>query len=286
MAICGAVGAVALLGASLTLAAPGPAVAPPASIMRGNDFILVGQLTQGGWIRGVAPVGTQLVAIDGKPLGLSPDGRFFAAFDRDATPVADLIARRGDLPAVRKQLAIAPRAWSIERVNTPFRPGALPDADFLRIRAGELVQIATARSLPTAAAGWRMPFIWPAIGRISGKFGAQRIYQGKPGAYHAGLDIAVAAGTPYVAPADGVVVLAASSPFTLEGNLLIVDHGMGLSSAFLHSARLAVKVGDRVRQGQVLGYAGMTGRASGPHLHWALKWREARLDPLLFVAGR
>ena len=91
---------------------------------------------------------------------------------------------------------------------------------------------------------------------------------------------------PYVAPADGVVVLAAQSPFTLEGNLLIIDHGMGLNSAFLHSSRLAVKEGDVVKQGQLLGYVGATGRATGPHLHWSIKWRDSRLDPLLFLPPR
>src|SRR3546814_1960902 len=92
-----------------------------------------------------------------------------------------------------------------------------------------------------------------------------RSYQGKPGSYHSGTDVAVPAGTPFVAPADGVVVLAASAPFTLEGNLLIVDHGMGLNSAFLHCQRLDVKLGDRVVQGQRLWPVGRTGRATGPH---------------------
>src|SRR3546814_463767 len=114
---------------------------------------------------------------------------------------------------------------------------------------------------------------------LSGFFGSQRVYQGKPGSYHSGTDVAVPAGTPFVAPADGVVVLAASAPFTLEGNLLIVDHGMGLNSAFLHCQRLDVKLGDRVVQGQRLGTVGRTGRATGPHLHWSLKWQGARLDP-------
>ena len=120
-------------------------------------------------------------------------------------------------------------------------------------------------------------------GRISGRFGSQRIYRGKPGSYHSGLDIAGGGGTTYVAPADGVVVLAAAAPFTLEGYLLIVDHGSGLNSAFLHSSELLVREGDTVRQGQPLGRIGATGRATGPHLHWALVWRGMRLDPLLFI---
>ena len=91
-----------------------------------------------------------------------------------------------------------------------------------------------------------------------------------------------ASGTPYVAPADGVVVLAVQG-YSLEGNLLIIDHGQGLNSAFLHSSRLYVKQGDRVRQGQHIGDIGASGRATGPHLHWSIKWHEARLDPLLFL---
>jgi murein DD-endopeptidase MepM/ murein hydrolase activator NlpD len=87
----------------------------------------------------------------------------------------------------------------------------------------------------------------------------------------------------FVAPADGVVVLAAADPFTLEGRLLIVDHGAGLNSAFLHCSALLVSEGDRVRQGQPIGRVGMTGRATGPHLHWSIKWREARLDPILLA---
>ncbi len=100
------------------------------------------------------------------------------------------------------------------------------------------------------------------------------------------MDIATgASGTPFVAPADGVVILAARSPFTLEGRLLMIDHGMGLKSAFLHSSKLVVKVGDVVRQGQYIGNIGMTGRATGPHLHWSVRWHDSRLDPSLLAGA-
>jgi murein DD-endopeptidase MepM/ murein hydrolase activator NlpD len=132
-----------------------------------------------------------------------------------------------------------------------------------------------------ASEGWRQRFVWPAQGRISGVFGSQRIYRGEPGAYHSGVDVAGGAGAPVVAPADGVVVLAAADkPFTLEGHLLIIDHGMGLNSAFLHLSRIDVREGDRVRQGQRIGAIGASGRTTGPHLHWAVKWRSARVDPV------
>jgi len=160
-----------------------------------------------------------------------------------------------------------------------------PSAEFQRRRAPELAQIAAARDVASDAQGWRQRFAWPVKGRISGLFGSQRIYAGEPGAYHSGVDVARPTGTPVAAPADGVVILAAAAPFTLEGNLLMIDHGMGLNSAFLHLSRIDVQVGDHVAQGQVVGAIGATGRATGPHLHWGMKWHDARIDPLLLAGA-
>lgn len=247
-------------------------------------FALSGQLVQGGWARGVAPRGTEHLALNGKPVRIAPDGRFLIAFDRDAGPLARLVAQSADGTLSDYPLPIAPRAWKIEHVPVGPRPGSPPSADFARRRAAELDRINAARAIERASEGWRQAMIWPAIGRISGRFGAQRIYNGVPGSYHSGTDIATgASGTPFVAPADGVVMLAADSPFTLEGLLLMVDHGMGLNSAFLHCSALAVRAGEVIRQGQYLGRIGATGRATGPHLHWSVKWRDARLDAELFV---
>ena len=91
------------------------------------------------------------------------------------------------------------------------------------------------------------------------------------------------AGTPVRAPADGVVTLAADHPFTLEGNLLMIDHGAGLNSAFLHLSRIDVAEGQQVTRGQIIGAVGATGRATGPHMHWGMKWNDARIDPLLLA---
>lgn len=266
---------------------PAPAAsAIPRPVPSGpSSFVFDGRLTQGGWIRGQAPGGTRSAALDGKPLALSTEGHFFAAFDRDAPSSATLVARLADGHEVRAAVTIAPRQWQLERVDAARLPGGATE-EFLARRKPELAQIAAARALDHAVAGWRQSMIWPVKGRISGRFGSQRIYRGEPAAYHSGLDIAPGAGAPYVAPADGVVVLAAQSPFSLEGNLLMIDHGMGLNSAFLHSQSLAVREGQRVRQGELLGYVGATGRATGPHLHWSLEWQGARLDPLLFLPAQ
>lgn len=240
-------------------------------------------LTQGGWVRGTTRANR--LALDDLTVPVAPDGQFLLAFDRDAPPTLLLKAFFGGDDPVSIPLTIAPRAWAIEHVNAPLRPpSAGPDADFLARRKVELAQIKAARARETGAQGWREAMVRPAPGRYSGKFGAQRIYQGQPGAYHSGLDIAAGAGTAYVAPAAGTVVLAARAPFTLEGHLLLLDHGMGLCSAFLHAAQLLVAEGDSVAQGAPLGLVGQSGRATGPHLHWSLTWRGSRLDPLLFLA--
>lgn len=255
--------------------------APPPTAVLG-DFVFRRSIVgaqQGGVLLGVVPDRTRTLTLDGKPVPVTADGSFLIAFDRDAAPNARLVATVADGRQVVRSLVVAPGIWRIEQINAPYRGSAASDADFARRRPAELAQIAAARAMPVESDGWQQRFRWPVTGRVSGWFGSQRVYQGKPGSYHSGTDVAVPAGTPFAAPADGVVVLAATTPFTLEGNLLIVDHGMGLSSAFLHCQRLDVRVGDRVVQGQMLGTVGRTGRATGPHLHWGLKWRDARLDP-------
>jgi biotin carboxyl carrier protein len=246
-------------------------------------FRYSGELIQGGLIRGTAPAGTAALTLEGDTVALD-QGRFIAGFDRDHGRIAMLVATLADGRRVTDMLTIAKRDWNISRLSSlPKYP--VPSAEFQRIRPGELAQIAAARAVVTDADGWRQDFIWPVTGRISTRFGSQRVYaNGEAGSYHSGIDIARATGTPVVAPADGVVILATTSPFLLEGNLLMLDHGMGLNSAFLHLSRIDVRVGDHVRRGQKIGLVGNTGRATGPHLHWSLRWQDAKLDPLL-VAG-
>lgn len=267
---------------------PSPAPAPmpsstPTPLPGPTTFLFQGEATQGGWIRGQAPAGTVSARLGAQELALDAEGRFFAAFDRDAAPTAKLVATLSDGRTIESPIAVSPRDWNIEHVNVARRSGG-PSEAFMKIRRPELEQIYAAREIESDIDGWRQHFIWPATGRISGRFGSQRVYRGEPGAYHSGLDIATGeSGTPFVAPADGVVVLATDEPFSLEGNLLIIDHGQGLNSAFLHLSRIAVKEGQVVRRGQHIGNIGASGRATGPHLHWSLKWRDARLDPLLFL---
>ncbi|MEG3182283.1 M23 family metallopeptidase [Sphingomonas sp. LT1P40] len=275
----------AAVAASPASAPPPVAVAVPQArpAASRNGFIFNGPLIQGGAVLGTAPALTSRLVFQGQDVPVAADGRFLIAFDRDAGPSAAIVATRVDGSEVRRTLSVQPRAWRIERLNTLPRISQ-PSEEYARRRPGEVAQINAARALKSDSHGWRQNFMWPITGRISGLFGSQRIYKGEPGSYHSGVDVARPSGSPVLAPADGVVILAASAPFTLEGKLLMVDHGMGLNSAFLHLSRIDVRVGDVVRRGQTIGAVGTTGRSTGPHLHWGMRWRNAKIDPLL-IAG-
>lgn len=263
-----------LLAAAATLQATAPATA----------FALQGRLVQGGLVRGTAPAGTARLTLDGKPVPMAADGRFLLGFDRDHGSQALLVAETVDGRQRVETLGVAAGAWKIERIGIA-RPAGGPTPEYARLREAELARIEAARASSSDAQGWRQVFIWPARGRQSGVFGSQRIYKGVPAAFHGGVDIAARAGATVVAPADGIVVLAGPPGLSLEGNLVILDHGLDLNSAFLHLSESFVTVGQRVRQGEAIGRVGSTGRATGPHLHWAVKWRDARIDPAALTAG-
>ena len=259
------------------LSRPFGTVRPLASGIRLN-----GTPMQGSLLRGTAPQGVVGLDLDGVKVPLAEDGAFLLGFHRDAAALGVLTINYADGATASEPLAIEPRSWRREFVAVAAR-GGVPSEAFMARRKPELEAIAAARLRSSNSPGWRQQFVWPATGRVSGIFGSQRIYAGEPGSFHSGVDVAGRVGAPVVAPADGVVILAAQTPFSLEGNLLMIDHGMGLNSAFLHLSSIDVKDGDQVRQGQLIGRIGATGRATGPHLHWSMKWNEARIDPQLLV---
>lgn len=195
------------------------AAAPPGDA----QFQLSGRPVQGALLRGTAPAGTIRLSLDGRDVPLAPDGRFLLGFDRDAGPSATLVARTAGGGEIDVTLAVGRRAWQIQHIGMA-RPADGPTPEYARLREGELRLIGRARAQHAESMGWSQRFLWPAHGRLSGAFGAQRIYRGGvPAAYHSGADIAAGAGALVVAPADGVVTLAPPPSFSLEGNLVILD---------------------------------------------------------------
>jgi murein DD-endopeptidase MepM/ murein hydrolase activator NlpD len=179
-------------------------------------------------------------------------------------------------------LAIKPRVYDIQRIDgLAPRMVTPPESVLARIKR-ENAKIHAARMNDRAEPFFEKGWVWPAKGRISGVYGSQRILNGKARRPHFGVDVAAPVGVKVIAPSDGVVVLAESSLY-YTGGTIILDHGHGLTSAFLHMSALAVKAGQRVQQGDLLGAVGATGRATGPHLDWRINWFDRRLDPALLA---
>ena len=247
----------------------------------GGTLELEGAVTQGALIIGRTDPGTS-VSLDGAPVSVSADGVFLLGFSRDAPAKARLDLVFPDGSRSHRNLAVTQRKYKIQRVDgLPPRTVTPSEKDMVRIRK-EIAEVKRARKRNDAREDFLKGFAWPLKGRISGIYGSQRILNGKPRRPHFGVDIAAPTGTIVRAPADGIVSLANSDMF-FSGGTLIVDHGHGLSSTFMHLNAILVKDGQRVHQGDTIAEVGATGRATGPHLHWGMNLFETRLDPQLLV---
>jgi murein DD-endopeptidase MepM/ murein hydrolase activator NlpD len=242
---------------------------------------LDGTLSQGGMVVGRVAPGTA-VSLNSRTLRVGTDGVFVFGFGRDAPAEAILSLTHADGQTEDHVLAIARREYDVQRVDgLPDKLVTPPEDVLVRIRA-EAAAVRGARAHDTPEAHFAAGFHWPAKGRISGVYGSQRILNGEPRRPHFGVDVAGPIGTPVVAPAAGTVTLAEPDLY-YSGGTLIIDHGHGVSSTFLHLDRIDVAVGTVLVPGQPVGAIGETGRASGPHLDWRMNWFDQRLDPALLV---
>ncbi len=244
---------------------------------------LEGRAEQGGLLIGTAPKGSE-VSFAGRKIRVSPEGKFIIGFSRDAKPKAALSARRPDGGEIACTLDVAKRSYKVQRIDGLPQKKVSPDKrDMTRIKA-EQKAINEVRWRNSAAVDFLGGFGWPLKGRISGVWGSQRILNGKPRRPHFGIDIAAPTGTPILAPAAGTVALVHPDMF-FTGKSVMLDHGHGLTSIYVHMSAISVKPGQRLARGQEIGKVGMTGRATGPHLHWGVALFSTQLDPAL-LAGK
>ena len=241
---------------------------------------LTGSYAQGGLLFGETEPGAE-VRLDGEPVMVGDDGRFVIGFGRDSALTALLVATLPDGTVERRAIELEDREFPVQRID------GLDQSKVSGFTPEQLAKIAEDRKKKDAAreqtqskADWAAGFDWPVTGRISGVFGSQRILNGEPKRPHSGLDIAAPRGTPVRAPAPGIVTLAEEGMY-FEGGLVLVDHGHWLESAFLHLSRLDVEPGQTIAKGDIIGAVGATGRATGPHLHWSMKWKGRLVDPRL-----
>lgn len=249
----------------------------------GNGIRLEGQFIQGGMIVGQAPVGTRL-QFQQRALPVSADGTFAFGFGRDdSSPQTLQVTLPGGI-SQQQSLAIESRKYDIQKITgVPARTVNPDPKDMARIQK-EQAAVGSAREVVSKNTFFAEQFIWPVKGPVTGVYGSQRIYNGEPRSPHFGVDLAVPHGTTIVAPADGVISMAYPDMF-FSGDTIVIDHGMGINTTYLHMSKMLVKKGDVVKQGQPIGKVGASGRATGPHLCWRLNWFQSRLDPQLIMAS-
>ena len=221
------------------------------------------------------------VMLDKQQLRLTDSGHFTFGFGRDDTGPARLHISEGP-DSDTYEITLAHREWDIQRIEGLPQRTVTPSPDALARISAEATQVRQARDTDSTLHGFTEPFIWPVTGRISGVYGSQRVLNGEPRRPHYGVDIAAPTGTDIVAPASGVISLAHEDMF-YSGGTLLIDHGLGVSSTYLHLSEILVSEGDAVSQGDVIARVGATGRATGPHLCWRVNWFQERLDPATLV---
>lgn len=236
---------------------------------------------QGAMVLGKVPAGSR-VRYGGRDLRVTAYGSVVFGVGRDAAGPQQVEVVRPDGVRAAATVEVTPRDWPQQRIDGVPPDTVNPPPAIAERIAREQARVVAVRTRDDARADFAQAFVWPVQGRISGRFGRARVYNGQPGSPHSGMDIAAPAGTPVKAPAGGIVTFADPGLY-LTGGTMVLDHGHGISSNFLHLSRIDVQVGDRVEQGQVVAAVGATGRATGPHLHWGMNWFDVRIDPLLVL---
>lgn len=236
---------------------------------------------QGGVVIGRVAEGVQ-VEYAGKLLRLAPGNQFVLGLGRDAPAEASIITIDSHGQRQVHSFKVKQRQYNIQKVTGVPQQTVTPNPEQVERAKREAQMAAEARQGDLPLTFFAQPFIWPLEGRVSGVYGSQRFYNGVPNSPHYGVDIARPVGALVKAPAGGVVTLVHPDMF-FSGGTLIIDHGHGLSSTFIHLSEILVKKGDAIAQGQAIAKVGMTGRATGPHLDWRMNWFEERVDPQLLV---
>lgn len=213
-------------------------------------------------------------------------GFFVVGFDRDCAAAVKLSV--GTPVGETVQIfQITPGRYDIQRIDgLPLDQVAPTDPALLARIAAEAQRKAVGFSSDVDTDDFKTGFVLPVRGaRLTARFGGQRILDGQPNRPHYGSDLAAPIGTPVFAPASGLVCFAEAG-LHFDGSLVLIDHGQGLISAYLHLSRVDCALNQRVEQGDQIGAVGMEGRATGPHLCWRMKWRGRNLDPLLMVSAQ
>ena len=267
-------------------AAAGLAAIAPSARAQVPALQLSGRYQQSGFAFGrTSP--RAAILINDKPVGqASAEGLFLIGFDRDEPATTKLTVALGEASAAH-QIAVSPVDYDIQRIDGLPQDQVTPSDPVLLARiAEEAKRKAAGFASKIDTDDFRDGFVIPLAGaRRSARFGGQRILNGVPERPHYGSDLAAPVGTPVHAPCRALVCFAETG-LHYEGGLILLDHGQGLISAYLHLSKVQVRLGQYVDRGEKIGAVGREGRATGSHLCWRLKWRDRHMDPLLMIGAR
>lgn len=236
---------------------------------------------QGAVLQGQVEPGTKVNFL-GRQVRVAEDGVFVIGLGRDAAKQVTVTTQLAGQEPQEHIFDVKQREYRIQRVEGVPAKTVNPPADQLARIRKESALARKARKVDSDRQDFRAQFEWPLTGPITGVYGSQRYYNGEPRRPHFGVDVARPTGTVVIAPAGGKVLLAYDDMF-FSGGTLIVDHGHGLSSSFIHLSKILVEEGQEVKQGDPIAEVGATGRVTGPHLDWRMNWFNQRVDPQLLV---
>ncbi len=246
-----------------------------------SALVLEGQPTQGGLLAGQVEPDSQVEWL-GHQVPVGPEGRFQVGLGREAPEEVFLTVTDAMGDVTRHPIRVTQRRYNIQRIDGLPDQQVTPDESLIQRIRDEAARVREARAVRLEESYYDSGWVWPLTGPISGIYGSQRILNGEPRQPHYGVDIVAPTGTPVQAPATGVVTLTEPDLF-FSGGTLILDHGQGLSSSFLHLSEILVEVGDKVEVGDEIARVGATGRVTGAHLDWRMSWFDQRIDPQTLV---
>lgn len=241
---------------------------------------------EGRWIQGAAVIGTvspgSALKFGGRDVSVSDDGRFVIGIAFDAGPAAELVVTDPAGKVHRHEYSVESRVYDVQKIGGLPQAMVEPPAEVQERIEDDQRRVAEARKFDSDIDEFAASFVWPVSAQVTGVYGSNRILNGVPRQPHFGIDLAAPEGAPVRASAGGVVRLAARDLY-FTGGTIILDHGHGLTTTYLHLSRLDVTEGDTVKRGAVIGRVGHTGRATGPHLCWRANWFDVRLDASLLL---
>ncbi|MDP0561365.1 MAG: M23 family metallopeptidase [Candidatus Endonucleobacter sp. (ex Gigantidas childressi)] len=243
------------------------------------EIHLTGEFAQGGLIVGKTQANSTVI-LNNKKLPVSSRGDYVFAFSRDDNKRYTLTVTSPSGKLEQKTFTPKKRNYKISRLTGISKKIMNPNKKAQARAAQDRAAMKKVRKISSKLTDFSQGFIAPRNSRITGVYGSQRFYNGVAKNPHYGVDYAGPIGAPVKAPASGEIILWVPDMF-YSGGTLVIDHGHGITSNFLHLSASLVKVGDYVKQGQNIAKVGNSGRVTGPHLDWRMNWHKVRFDPKL-----